>query len=138
MKTNIFLYATVGLVILSCQPKALNLRPTYNKGGFTLSRLQAKFSNRSIVFGQVKDVETNEIIRSAIVKMGCLAVSSDDSGRYKISEDSISEEQFLTCSFIGFRIIETERFRIEKGDSIKIDFFLIQDDRPMTNCEGPE
>jgi hypothetical protein len=139
MKIHILIYLTVGIVtIISCQPKALNIRPSYNKGGFTMSHFQAKSKNSIVVFGQIKDIETNEIIRSAIVKMGCTTVQSDDSGTYKISGESITSKSFLTCSFIGYRTVETERFKLETGDSLKVDFFLVQDDRPMINCEGQD
>lgn len=138
MKIQTLIYLTVGIVIISCHPKAVKLKPTYNKGGFTISHFQTGSRNGAVIFGQIKDIETNEIIRSATIKMGCLTVQSDESGAYKISDESNTGKSFLTCSFIGYRTIETERFKLDKGDSLKIDFFLVQDDRPLINCEGQE
>lgn len=138
MKIQNLIYLIVGIVIISCQPKVLNIRPTYNNGGFAMSHFQNKPSNGIVVVGQIKDIETNEIISSATVKMGCLTVQSNDLGLYKFSMESITSKSFLTCSFIGYRTIETDRFDLITGDSLKVDFFLIQDDRPMINCEGQE
>lgn len=114
-------YSIISMMIIACQSKAI-IKPTYNKGGYTMSCIETK-SRNAVVFGQIKDIETNEIIRSAIVKMGCLTVQSDDLGEYKISGESIPMESFLTCFFIGYRAIETQRFKLETGDSLKIDFF---------------
>lgn len=138
MKIYALIYLAVGIVIISCHPKTLNLKPTYNKGGFTISNFQTGSKKGSVIFGQIKDIQTNELIRGAVIKMGCLTVQSDESGTYKISDESNAENSFLTCSFIGYRPVETERFKLEKGDSLKIDFFLAQDDRPLINCEGQE
>lgn len=137
MKICTLIYLT-GIVIISCNPNSRNIKPTYNKGGFTITHFQTEPRNGAEIFGQVKDFETNEIIRSAIIKLGCLTVQSDETGTYRVSNGLNSGESFLTCSLIGYRTIETERFKSEKGDSLKIDFFLVQDDRPLINCEGQE
>lgn len=133
----LLLFAT-GVMIISCQPRSLKIRPTYNKGGFTLSHFKNESKKSIVIFGQVKDIESNRIIRPAVIRMGCLTVQSDNSGMYKMSEESIGLNSFLTCSFIGYRTIETERFNVQPGDSLRIDFFLIQDDRPLINCEGQD
>ncbi|GIV37169.1 MAG: hypothetical protein KatS3mg032_1548 [Cyclobacteriaceae bacterium] len=138
MKKSILLHLIVGLAITSCQHKVVNIKPTYNKGGYAINHMQSESKSTTVVFGQVVDIETNQILSPAIVKMGCLTVQTDESGKYEILQESSTTMSFLTCSFIGYRTIETERFRIVKGDSLKVNFFLVQDDRLLINCEGQE
>lgn len=139
MKVNIAVCIAAGIVVLSCQSKVLTtLKPTYNRGGFALNFYKSKSISKAVIVGQVKDVDTKQTIGFATIKVGCLTIQSDSSGRYAISEKAPSDISFLTCSFIGYRMIETEHFRLSNGDSLKIDFFLAQDDRPIINCEGQE
>lgn len=121
---------------IACHQRSLTLKPTFNKGGFTISTFQKESKTDGVVFGKVIDIQTKELISAATIEMGCLTFKSDDLGTYKFSRNSISKDLFLTCSYIGYRTIETERFEMKLGDSIKIDFFLIADDRPLINCEG--
>ena len=37
---------------------------------------------------------------------------------------------------IGFSNIETNFLQVNPGDSIKIDFYLAQDEKPLINCVG--
>lgn len=127
------------LLIVSCQTKKIsNLRPTNNNGGYTMS--VAKNSSlytqdRIVVYGYVKELGQNTPLKASQIKYGCYVINVNNDGFYRFKEKT-TEEIFITSSWIGYRTVETENLKLEKGDSVKIDFFLAPDDRPLINCEG--
>src|SRR5690349_21537957 len=136
MKTKLILsQIVIGLVITSCQPKIVNLKPTYNNGGYTVSESKIAVG-KVVITGTVKDITTQAALSSATIKLGCDIYQTDGSGAYQISVAPGVAQLFLSCRAIGYRSIETERFTLKEGDSVKIDFLLIQDDTPLINCEG--
>jgi len=136
MKYNCLIFILIGFSISYCQPKLSNLIPTYNRGGYTHDKFKKDLGDGIVIFGEIRDFETNEAIIAAVVNIGCLTAQPDGAGVFKFTNLMAAEDIFLTCSAIGYRTIETNRFQVEKGDSLKICFFITQDDRPLINCEG--
>ncbi len=121
--------------IISCKT---NLKPTNNNGGYTISVLKnnSLHNNDSIViYGYIKEIDQNEPLKGAIIKAGCYSVNVDNDGFYKIRERT-EVRMYITGMWIGYKSVESEFFKSQRGDSIKIDFFLTPDDRPLINCEG--
>ena len=138
MKIANFIYPTVLYLIISCQTRNLSqIKPTYNKGGYTISisKNELMKEDSSIVYGYIKDYTDKNLLTTSIIKIGCITINVDSKGFYKLKSKTI-ENTFLTGISIGYRTIETEYFKLDKGDSINIDFFLAPDDRPLINCEG--
>jgi hypothetical protein len=133
---KIFSYPII-LLIISCQQNLHgSLKPTYNKGGYTLSINKRNGLSTISVSGEFRDVESNTLIKQGWVTSACTKSLINSLGSYKFKIDKFDGNIFLTSTSIGYRPIETERFKIEKGDSIIVNFFLAQDDRPLYNCEG--
>ena len=130
----VIVYFTAIVLTTSCHGNLI--KPTYNKGGYTISSSKNKSSqNSAIVYGYVRDHISKDPLKASMVKMGCTIVNVDETGFYKIKAKPI-ESTFLTGIWIGYRTIETEYFKLEQGDSLNINFFLVQDDRPLINCDG--
>lgn len=137
MKNTIFISITFFIVISCAYQPLSSIKPTYNKGGYTMSITNSKkrTENSIVVRGQFRDVETNNPIKSGWITIGCQKILIDSLGFYHAKEN-VYDKVFLTSTAIGYREIETEHFKVQKGDSVNIIFFLTQDDRPLINCEG--
>ena len=129
-------------LVASCLPSHQNLKKsTYNKGGYTISKLKNTLLHDQdyvVLFGSIKNNETNLPLGLGVsnIKYGCLTYSSDANGNYIFRSKISTSDVFLTCLAIGYRTIETEPFELQGGDSIRINFILALDDRPLINCEG--
>jgi len=126
-------------IFLSCGSESnLTLRPTNNKGGYSISIAKNPGLHRSdsiLIYGYVKDIEQNTALVSSFVKAGCIPVRAGTDGFYRLKEIA-TDKIYLTCSWIGYKSIETEFLKLTRGDSVRVDFFLAPDDRPLINCEG--
>jgi hypothetical protein len=126
-------------LIVSCQSSGkFKIKSTNNKGGYTVSikKNTSLIDKDSItIYGYVKSIEDETLLKGAFVKLGCNSIIVDSNGFFKINERP-SEVIYLSCSWIGFKTIETEIFVLESGDSVNVNFYLSTDDRPLINCEG--
>ncbi len=135
---NIVFLSIVLFAVISCRNQPLSaIKPTYNKGGYTISITsnKKKAENSIVISGQFRDIETDKPIASGWITSGCQKILIDSLGFYYAKENAY-DKVFLISTAIGYREIETEHFKAEKGDSVRINFFLVQDDRPLINCEG--
>jgi hypothetical protein len=139
-KTKHLLFQTFILVVLfliSCKKQSITkLKPTYNKGGYTLSITKSKWFEADIsITGNFRDTESKELIKFGWVWDGCSKFLVDSIGSYHLR--STEYEHFrLMANVIGYRSVETEPIKIEKGDAIKIDFYLSQEDGQLSDCIG--
>lgn len=119
---------------MSCNQGIIYNR-SYNPGYYQFSKKFNKNLNRqdsSVVYGYIKDAVTKEPLNYASIKLDDHSkIKSDAKGTYRFKEPYISEKIFLTANYIGYRKMETHRFLVSKGDSIRIDFYLYLDDRPI-------
>lgn len=133
------IFVSIALFIgISCTYQSLSsIKPTYNKGGYTIAITDSKkgIENNIVITGQFRDVETDKPITSGWITIGCQKILIDSMGFYHAKENAY-DKVFLISTAIGYREIETEHFRAERGDSVNINFFLVQDDKPLIDCEG--
>jgi len=130
----------ISLLMASCYTRTafnFKLKPTNNKGGYVISILKDKLlhdKDSAVVYGFVREIEHNKPLINSRIKIGCYSIDIDNNGFYHFKE-RIMDEIYLTSSWIGYKTVETESFKLERGDSIRVDFFLASDDRPLINCE---
>jgi len=125
--------------LLGCKPiETKHLKPTFNKGGYVIKKTNDIFLPKDsiIIQGYIKDISAMKSLNFSNVKLGCTSVKSDENGFYIIKAKRNDDLSFLTCYSIGYRTIETERLILTKYKLININFFMIEDDRPLINCEG--
>jgi hypothetical protein len=137
LQFRITILILLALFLFSCKKQSIaKLKPTYNKGGYILSIIKNKELGANIsISGNFRDIENKELIRFGWVWDECSKFLVDSMGSYNLI--STEYEHFrLTANAIGYRNIETEPLKIEKGDSIKIDFYLSQEDEPLIDCIG--
>jgi|GEM_PF-2138145 len=133
-----FLYCIVFASIMSCRTEKLSkIKPTNNKGGYTISILKDRSLKDSVViYGYVHDYLNNTPLSGASVQFACSTVRVDDKGFYQFRDKGGIETVSLSVILIGYRTVDTENFKLENGDSVHINFILAPDDRPLINCEG--
>jgi hypothetical protein len=137
MKKHIIFLLSM-LIIASCQLYKNTNKPTYNAGNYNISKYHntaLAAQDSTVIYGYVKDISTKKVLTSALVKFGCSKVTTGTDGYYRFKEHTLSVESFLLANFIGFRSIETEHSMLSKGDSINVNFYLSQDDRPLIDCQ---
>lgn len=127
-------------LIFSCYPTKDKLLSTDNNGGYKLSYLDKTAlieaeEDEIIVFGKVMDLRSNEPLTNSELIIGCnkFITTSDGKYHFKIKK---SKYLYLKASSIGYKNIETRFLDFNQKNSIKIVFFLEEDDRPLINCEG--
>ncbi len=129
------------IFLVSCEISHSALQPTNNKGGYTI-KFNSSTKNRSVkdstvIYGHVKDVTTKEGIYLANVNWFCANTSSSIDGFYKMTVPSgTSLTSYLVSKAVGYRTVETDTFRINAGDSIRLNFFLQADHRPIVHCDN--
>jgi len=69
--------------------------------------------------------------------IGCYKVQTLTDGKYsfKIKSSNYTNTYFVKAISLGYKTIETAFFPLNKN-SINIDFYLAEDERPFINCEG--
>lgn len=115
---------------LSCFAQK-NMLSTRNSSKYMVE-YKTNNSNLSI-FGKVVDIISKEPIPGAKVELGCGTTVTDSLGFFKFDLKKDLKDIYLKCSFIGYQPIETHDFNLNHN-SIKLDFFLSLDDRPMIDC----
>lgn len=127
------------ITIYSCNLFDDKLTPTANNGGYKIEKFVNKdlISNDSVVlFGQIRDVETNEAITQAYVSWYCEEGISSIKGNYKFKiPGGVDIDSYFTGKALGYKTVETKMLQTVSGDSIKIDFLLEPDYRPIIHCD---
>ncbi|SDS63742.1 carboxypeptidase-like regulatory domain-containing protein [Gramella sp. MAR_2010_147] len=111
---------------------------TDNKGGYIFHLLDNDEYNENgkvEVFGQVVDIETKKPLSNSELIIGCKKVITSTTGKYSII---IEKDQlfYVQVSSIGYKKVETDFIKFQNQNSINLDFFLDEDDKPLINCEG--
>lgn len=125
------------IILTSCTSLIIN-KPTYNNGryNFSTNRNNLLYAQDSIViYGFIKTIGTKEPLKFSLITFGCSKVTSDTLGFFRFKDHSISVKSFLFANSIGFRGVETDHLMLSKGDSVNINFYLSEDDRPLINCQ---
>ena len=136
---NNSLYLGIVIILASCLSHREILIPTNNKGGYKIVSLKNNSNvnpNEVYLFGKVFDVKTKKPINYANLRTGCFSTSANVNGEYSFKirkSDNIYLEVF---SILGYKNIQTNLFKLNNKNSININFFLTEDDRPLINCEG--
>ncbi len=133
---SLLLFTIAAMLTTSCHQdkNAYRMRPTYNNGGYSLAILTTKKANKNIfVSGSVIDVQTREPINFGRVWDGCSDLSVDSTGSYELSFAAYDNLRLIARA-TGYREVETEPIVIKSGDSLRIDFYLIQNDQPLIDC----
>lgn len=127
-------------MMISCTSLKHDIIPTYNKGGYKINTFKND-TNRSFddiyIYGRVLDVLSKKPISNAQLTFGCLKTQTSSNGEYSFKgKGSNNTNSYIETLSIGYRMIETEFLNFSNNNTINIDFFLMEDDRPLINCEG--
>lgn len=135
-----FINVILILIIVSCTSVKDSLIPTNNKGGYKInffensSTIKPKEIN---IYGSVVDVSNNNPINNVELTIGCYKSLTSSNGKYSFKiKGSGNTNNYVKAISIGYKTIETNFFNFHNKDSINIDLFLVEDDRPLINCEG--
>lgn len=126
-------------LLTSCSSSKEKLINTDNKGGYSLMILDKNEDFQSddevIIIGKVVDLVTNDPLVNSELTIGCNKFYTSSDGKYSLKVKK-GETLYIKTSSIGYKKIETSFLNLKQKKSIKIDFFLEEDDRPLINCEG--
>lgn len=132
------LIIAINLVFYSSKGLAQTIEPTNNDGGYTTEYFKnniLKKSDSIVIFGNVFSLSDNKNIGVAEVIFGCTKKEIIGNGSYKFRTTSNDlKTNYLKARGLGHKAIETEFFPLKPGDSIKIDFYLSEDNRPIIDC----
>ncbi len=123
-------------IITSCSSIEKRLIPTYNKGGYHIKMLKTNLNDSNIIVGKVFDFTNGKPLSHSEVIIGCLKSKTSSDGKYSFKRNKLSDTFFMKTSSIGYKTIETDFINLNKKSKMRIDFYLIEDDRPLINCEG--
>ena len=132
------LIIVLNLMFYSAKGLAQTIRPTNNDGGYTIEHFEnniLKKLDSIVIFGNVFSLSDNKNIGAAAVIFGCTKKEIIGNGSYKFRTSSNDlKTNYLVAKGLGHKAIETEFFPLKPGDSIRIDFYLSEDNRPIMNC----
>lgn len=138
--TNIVIFSICSILVISCISIKSEIIPTYNKGGYKINSFKNDIDrnpNDIYIFGRVLDVINKRPISNAQVTFGCLKTQTLSNGEYSFKvKESNSTNSYIESISIGYKTIETDFLDFSNNNTINIDFFLIEDDRPLINCIG--
>ena len=138
MKKYIFFLLLFNYLMVFCGCSSIKneLIPTYNKGGYKVNIIKHKInSDEVIIKGKVFDVETGFPINGAILTLGCIKVQTSPQGEYFFkTENPIYDYYFIEVISVGYKTVLTNYLDLTDKNERKIDFYLIQDDRPLIDC----
>ena len=127
------------IIVIGCSSVKNKLILTDNKGGYVITiENKSDIDQSEIRFvGKVFDVSNEEPIANAELVMGCLKTKTSLNGEYSFEiVKSDLEIIFIKGQSVGYKTIETNFLNTENNNSVKIDFYLVEDNRPLINCEG--
>jgi hypothetical protein len=122
-------------ILISCSSVEKKLIPTYNKGGYQVNILKTNLNDTSIE-GKIFNFANGKPISHSEVIIGCLKYKTSSNGEYSFKLNNLSDTFFIKASSIGYKTVETNFINLNKKGKMRIDFYLIEDDRPLINCEG--
>lgn len=138
IKNNLILLFFIFNLILFNSTYAQDLKPTNNKGGYTFdhfTKQDSKNGNDIVISGKVFDLKTKETIEEVTIKFGCKKIKVDKNGEYIFDlKPNDLEKNYLNAIGLGYKPIETEYFPLKPKDSIIINFYLSEDDKPLIDC----
>lgn len=139
-KYNFVLILLITL-IAGCASEKKQLLPTNNKGGYFIKSHKTTsndVSNILKISGRVFDVKTGNLISNAQLTLGCYKTTTSDKGEFSFRIDNVPNYNsiYIEANFIGYKSILTDFINTTNIEEIQIDFYLVQDDRPLINCEG--
>lgn len=135
---NKYFLCLIAALLSGCSASKSVLQPTYNRGGYTLDK---HFSNSLakedsvVIMGKISTLSKADSLIIPTVKYGC-NTSQLTSGEYKIKVKAPDINLHVTALHIGYLTVETKPLIVQAGDSIKVNFYLVPDERPLLNCEG--
>lgn len=134
----ILVFFTYLFVLSGCSCVKNEIIPTYNKGGYKINIIKSKInSDEVIIKGKVFDVETGIPISDAQVTLGCIKIKTSSQGEYSFkTKNSTYDHYFIEVIYFGYKSILTNYLDLTDKNERIIDFYLVQDDRPLINCEG--
>ncbi len=133
------IFFTFLFLFISCSAAKNELIPTDNSGGYKIeSKNNSNVPSGLInVFGKVIDIKTKKPISHTQLIIGCTKANTIENGKYSIIiNDTEDLYVFLKAISVGYKTIETKFLNFTNNNFIKIDFYLVEDDRPFINCEG--
>ncbi|NDK55164.1 hypothetical protein [Pontibacter fetidus] len=135
---NLLFYLLISALFVSCKTEQLALTPTYNKGGYTFKVYKSKYlaaQDSIYIGGSVYDIVTKELLEGAVVNYGC-NYYGDQLGNYSLITRPYSIGYPLVSRYVGYLNVETTPVIFQAGDSVRIDFYIAQDERPLIHCDG--
>lgn len=140
-KNHLFLMPLSFLFLqLGTAQNTVELIPTFNEGGYTLKVNESKKSEKVYIYGRVYDIATKKPLDISQVIYGCAKLKTKE-GAY-FFEQSLNPNQpidkdlnFFEAQALGYYPVETERFDLSNVDTLHIDFYLMEDLRPLIQCE---
>ena len=136
----ILLFFTCLVVLGGCSSFKKELISTNNKGGYKVYTIKSKAKINSedvTIFGEVFDVETGLPISPVQLTFGCSKIQASSKGEYSFKTKNFKDDYFfIEVISVGYKTIVTNFLDLTNKNEVKIDFYLVQDDRPLINCEG--
>jgi hypothetical protein len=137
---TIVIFSICSILLISCVSIKSEIIPTYNKGGYKINSFKNDINrnpNDIYIIGRVLDVMNKRPISNAQVTFGCFKTQTLSNGEYSFKvKKSNNTNSYIESISIGYKTIETDFLDFSSNNTINIDFFLIEDDRPLINCEG--
>ncbi len=136
---NLILFAFV-MILNGCSSTNSKLIPTANKGGYKVNVIKSKSkinSDEVVIKGTVFDVTTGKPISPPVLMtIGCLKIKISSQGEYSYKTKNFKDDYFfIEVISIGYKSIITDYLDLTGKNEVKIDFYMVQDDRPIINCE---
>lgn len=129
----ILLFFNFLLILSGCSSFKKELIPTYNKGGYKINIIKTKTnSDEVIIKGKVFDLETGIPISDAQVTLGSIKTKTSSQGEYSFkTKNSTYNHYFIEVIYFSYKSILTNYLDLTDKNEIKIDFYLVPDDRPL-------
>jgi len=119
-----------------CSSIKNELIPTYNKGGYKVNVIKSKINSDEVTIkGKVFDVKTGIPIERASLTLGCYKIQTSPQGEYSFKTKNYKYDyDFIEVIAFGYKTVLTNYLDLTAKNEVKIDFYLIEDDRPFIDC----
>lgn len=128
--------ALLTLKIIACSNR-IRQNYSYHPGYYHFSKknnAELARQDSSVIYGLIKDAVSKEPLEYAVIKLNNYnKVQCNKNGSFNFKVPIVTEKIYLSANYIGYRRVETYRFQPSIGDSIRIDFYLYLDDRPIVD-----
>ena len=140
MNNNKFIIIlSIKLILFGCSSIEKKIIPTYNKGGYSINIIEMNSNNDLTdiyIYGQVFDIKNEKPLSNVQLTFGCYKFKTLSSGKYSFKVKHQNESvSCIKAISIGYKTVETDFINFNKN-SININFFLTEDDRPFIHCGG--